>query len=68
MPNWNEFKPKEFEYDYENDELYAHGISVKEAVQCFDNRKVIFRNKSYKDRFKLIGNPAVNGVFTSLPI
>jgi hypothetical protein len=33
----------------------SHRISVDEAVQCFDNRQAILRNKSYKDRFKLIG-------------
>jgi uncharacterized DUF497 family protein len=55
MPDWNEFKPRGFEYDFENDELHAHRISVDEAVQCFDNRQAILRNKSYKDRFKLIG-------------
>mgnify|MGYP000452447513 CR=1 FL=1 len=56
MPKWNEFQPSDFEYDYERDELHAHHITVKEAVQCFYNPFSIKRNKSFKDRFKLIGH------------
>jgi hypothetical protein len=37
MPRWNEFKPKGFEYDFENDELYAHSITIEEAIQCFNH-------------------------------
>jgi uncharacterized DUF497 family protein len=55
MPRWNEFKPSGFEYDFEKDELYAHGITIEEAIQCFYSRFTILRNKKYKDRFKLIG-------------
>jgi uncharacterized DUF497 family protein len=55
MPRWNEFKPREFEYDFENDELHAHRISFEEARQCFRSRFTILRNKKYKDRFKLLG-------------
>jgi uncharacterized DUF497 family protein len=55
MPRWDEFKPREFEYDFKNDELYAHSITIEEAIQCFNGRFTILRNKKYKDRFKLIG-------------
>lgn len=55
MPKWNEFIPRGFEYDYKRDELYAHRVSIKEAVQCFRSHFIIKRNKQYKDRFKLIG-------------
>ena len=55
MPKWNEFIPRKFEYDYERDELYAHHVTIEEAVQCFRSRFTIKRNKQYIDRFKLIG-------------
>ena len=53
--DWSKFEPNDFEYDQEMDELFAHGISIAEAVQCFYNDFEVRRNKSYKDRFQLIG-------------
>lgn len=52
---WSKFEPTDFEYDFENDELFAHRISIKEAVECFYNDFEIRRNKSFTDRFQLIG-------------
>ncbi|MGI8467483.1 MAG: hypothetical protein ACR2N3_03440 [Pyrinomonadaceae bacterium] len=59
--DWSKFEPTDFEYDFETDELFAHrinfkeGINFKEAVECFYNDFEIRRNKSFKDRFQLIG-------------
>jgi uncharacterized DUF497 family protein len=55
MPKWNGFCPRDFEYDYEGDELHAHHVNVEEVIQCFHNHFAVRRNKRYKDRFKLIG-------------
>jgi uncharacterized DUF497 family protein len=55
MTKWNQFVPEVIEYDFDSDELHAHRVSIDEAVQCFYNRFVIRRNKSFHDRFKLIG-------------
>jgi uncharacterized DUF497 family protein len=55
MTKWNQFVPEVIEYDFDHDELHAHRVSIDEAVQCFYNRFVIRRNKSFHDRFKLIG-------------
>ncbi len=52
---WNEFTPDIIEYDHDNDELYAHHVTLDEAVQCFYSEFTIMRNKKYKDRFKLLG-------------
>ncbi len=52
---WSKFEPTDFEYDFERDELFAHRITVNEAVECFYNEFVIRRNKSFKDRFQLVG-------------
>ncbi len=53
--DWSKFEPTDFEYDFENDELSARRITFKEAVECFYNDFEIRRNKSFKDRFQLIG-------------
>jgi uncharacterized DUF497 family protein len=55
MTKWNQLVPEIIEYDFHNDELHAHRIVIDEAVQCFYNRFAVRRNKSYHDRFKLIG-------------
>jgi len=55
MTRWNQFVPEFIEYDFDNDELHAHRLTIDEAVQCFYNKFVIQRNKSFQDRFKLIG-------------
>ena len=53
--DWAKFEPTDFECDFENDELSAHRITFKEAVECFYNGFEIRRNKSFKDRYQLIG-------------
>jgi uncharacterized DUF497 family protein len=55
MVNWHRFIPSDFEYDFENDELYDHGITYEEAVECFFSNFEIRRNKNYSDRFQLLG-------------
>jgi len=51
MPNWSHFIPADFEYDFENDELAAHHVTINEAVECFFSDFEVRRNKSYPDRF-----------------
>lgn len=53
--DWSKFEPTDFEYDFEHDELFAHRITFDEAVECFYNDFQIRRNKSYTERFQLIG-------------
>lgn len=55
MTNWHHFIPSDFEYDFEKDKLHAHGVTFEEAVECFFSDYQIRRNKSYKDRYQLIG-------------
>jgi uncharacterized DUF497 family protein len=49
------FTPSDFEYDFDRDELSAHLVSFEEAVECFFSDFEIRRNKTYKDRYQLIG-------------
>ena len=55
MVNWNRFLPKDFEYDFDQDKLSAHGVSFEEVVECFFSDFGVRRNKAYKDRYQLIG-------------
>jgi uncharacterized DUF497 family protein len=53
--NWRRFMPSDFEYDFERDELAAHQVTFEEAVECFFSDYEVRRNKSYRDRYQLIG-------------
>lgn len=56
MVDWNRFNPADFEYDFERDKLSAHNVTFEEAVECFFSDFEVRRNKSYKDRYQLIGS------------
>ena len=55
MTDWQRFVPRDFEYDFARDKLAAHGVQFEEAVQCFFWDFTVRRNKSYGDRYQLIG-------------
>ena len=37
MTSWDKFIPSGFEYDFENDKLAAHSLTIEEAMECFFN-------------------------------
>ena len=53
--HWQRFSPTDFEYDFDRDELAAHHITFEEAVECFFMGFEVRRNKSYHDRYQLLG-------------
>jgi uncharacterized DUF497 family protein len=53
--NWQRFTPVDFEYDFERDELAAHRVTFEEAVECFFMDFEVLRNKTYRDRYQLLG-------------
>jgi uncharacterized DUF497 family protein len=55
VPNWHRFTPADFEYDFDSDKLSAHRVAFEEAIECFFSDFEVRRNKSYHDRFQLIG-------------
>ena len=55
MVDWRRFTPSDFEYDFERDKLWEHRVTFDEAVECFFSDFEIRRNKSYRDRYQLIG-------------
>jgi uncharacterized DUF497 family protein len=55
LVNWHRFTPTDFEYDFDGDELAAHHLTFEEAVECFFGDCQVRRNKSYRDRYQLLG-------------
>lgn len=55
MVNWRHFLPADFEYDFDRDKLAAHRVTFEEAVECFFSDFTVRRNKSYRDRYQLVG-------------
>jgi uncharacterized DUF497 family protein len=55
MVNWQRFLPADFEYDFDRDKLAAHRVTFEEAVECFFSDFIVRRNKSYRDRYQLVG-------------
>lgn len=53
--NWKRFAPADFEYDFERDELADHVVTFEEAVECFFSDFEVRRNKTYRDRYQLLG-------------
>jgi uncharacterized DUF497 family protein len=52
MTKWNEFVPEEIEYDFENDKLQKHGLTIDESVQCFYNPYTIRKTKNIRTDLK----------------
>ncbi len=55
MVNWHRFVPTDFEYDFAHDELADHRITFDEAVECFFSDFEVRQNKSFRDRYQLLG-------------
>jgi uncharacterized DUF497 family protein len=55
VTNWQRFTPADFEYDFDSDKLSAPRVTFEESIECFFSDFEVRRNKSYHDRFQLIG-------------
>ncbi|HEX5720401.1 MAG TPA: hypothetical protein VF179_29875 [Thermoanaerobaculia bacterium] len=55
MVNWNRFDAADYELEFDEDKLAAHGIGVEEAAELFWNGIIIRKNKRFKDRFQIVG-------------
>ena len=55
MVNWTRFDPEEFELEFNEEKLAAHGISVSEAAEVLWNGFRPLRDKTYGDRYLLLG-------------
>jgi uncharacterized DUF497 family protein len=53
---WERFDPDAFTYEFDEEELAGHGISVDEAVEVLWNRFDVRRNKNVHGGYVLIGS------------
>lgn len=52
---WQTFDPEEFDFEFSEDELGRHHVSIDEAVEVIWNGFNVFRNKGYHGGYQLIG-------------
>ncbi len=55
MVYWQKFDPAAFTYEFDEEELAAHNITVDEAVEVFWNNFDVRRNKKKHGGYQLIG-------------
>lgn len=55
MVNWTRFDPAEFDFEFNEEKLLAHGITVGEAAEVLWNGFRPLRDKDYPDRYLLLG-------------
>ena len=55
MVYWQNFDPEEFDYEFDEDELARHGVTVDEAVEVIWSRIQVSRNKRQLGGYQLIG-------------
>jgi uncharacterized DUF497 family protein len=52
---WQKFDPTKFEYEFDEDELAGHGVTIDEAVEVIWGDFEVRRNKSYHGGYQMIG-------------
>ena len=55
MVYWQKFDPEEFEFEFNEQELAAHKISVDEATEIIWNGFDVRRNKRYHGGYEIVG-------------
>ena len=55
MVFWQKFAPDQFEFEFDESELAAHGVTIDEAVEVFWNGFDVRRNKKHHGGYQLIG-------------
>jgi uncharacterized DUF497 family protein len=52
---WQKFDPEQFDYEFDEDELGGHDVTVDEAVEVLWNGFEVDRNKGRRIGYQLIG-------------
>lgn len=52
---WQSFDPEQFDYEFDEDELARHGITVDDAVEVMWNKFDVSRNRRDRIGYQLIG-------------
>lgn len=55
MVHWQRFDPELFDFEFDEDELAGHDVSIDEAVEVIWNDFDVQRNKGYYGGYQLIG-------------
>ena len=55
MVYWQKFDPQEFEFEFDEQELAAHQISIDEALEVIWNGFDVRRNKRYHRSYQTVG-------------
>ena len=55
MVYWQKFDPDEFEFEFDEDELSQHGITVDEAIEVIWNGFEVRRNKRHYVGYQITG-------------
>ena len=56
MVYWQKFNAGEFDFEFDDDELAQHGITVNEVVEVIWNGFLVRRNKRIHGGYQLIGD------------
>lgn len=56
MVFWQKFRPEAFTYEFDEDELAGHGVTVDEAIEVIWNKFDVRRNKKRHGGYQLIGH------------
>jgi hypothetical protein len=52
---WQKFDPEQFDYEFDEDELAGHDVTVDEAVEVLWNGFEVDRNKGHRPGYQLVG-------------
>ena len=55
MVYWQKFDPEEFEFEFNEQELTAHKISIDQATEIIWNGFDVRRNKRYHGGYEVVG-------------
>lgn len=55
MVYWQKFDPDQFEYEFDEDELDGHSVTVDEVVEVLWNGFQVDRNKGTRGGYQLVG-------------
>lgn len=56
MVFWQKFDPEQFDFEFDEDELAEHGITVDEVVEVIWNGFNVRRNKRLRGGYQLMGS------------
>ena len=55
MVRWHPFDPGRYSFEFNIEELAAHGVTPQEAAEVFWNGIEVRRNKVHRDRYQVDG-------------